>query len=187
VAAQFKIAVDQSMAQIMNRIKFPIATAAVEALQQTAADIVDEGRSNIASSGRFGANWQRDLVFQMKDTEVDGEPSLEAKAIVFHKSALAFVFEEGITIAGKPLLWIPTSSSARFPSPSRFVKRGGKLTFARIRGTPVLFDAADKDRHRRPLYIGVPSVRIAKKWRIFEIAKKHVEKIGFLFVKFFRE
>ncbi len=182
MAAQFKIAVDQSMADIINRIKFPFATAAVEALQQTAADIVDEGRRNIASSGKFGANWQRDLQFRMKDTEVAGEPSLKAKAFVFHRSALAGIFEFGATIAGKPLLWIPTTPGA--PPPRRSGKR---LVSATVRGTPLLFDAGDRDRHRRPLYFGVPIVNIAKKWRINEIAKEHVEKIGLLFAQFFRE
>jgi hypothetical protein len=50
----------------------------------------------------------------------------------------------------------------------------------------VLFDAADRDPHRKPLYIGVPSVRIPKKWRIFEIAQEHVAKIGELFARFFK-
>ena len=43
-----------------------------------------------------------------------------------------------------------------------------------------------KDRHRKPLYIGVPSVRIPKKWRITEIVKENAARLGELFVKYFK-
>src|SRR5262245_21953667 len=183
MAAQFKVAVDKSQfSRFVNRIKFPVASAAVGALAQTADDIVDEGRRNIASSGRFGANWQRDLQARMKDTkESAGEPSLKAKAFVFHKSALAMIWESGVTIQGRRLLWIPTTPGA--PPPRR---SGKNLTATTVRGTPLLFDKDDRDRHRRPLYFGVPVVHIPKKWRIKEIAREHVANIGTVFARFFR-
>ena len=59
----------------------------------------------------------------------------------------------------------------------RASRSGKKLVSATVRGQPMLFDANDKDRDRKPLYIGVPSVRIPKKFRITEIVKKHVEQI----------
>jgi uncharacterized protein DUF6441 len=177
--AQFKVTTEApDLAKLLTR---PFAGAAVKALAQTADDIVEEGRRNIATAGRFGANWQRDLQARMKDTREAGEPSLKAKAFVFHKSALAGIFEYGATIAGKPLLWIPTTPGA--PP----IKRSGKrLTFAIVRGTHLAFDADDRDRHRRPLYFGVPVAHIAKKWRITEIANERVEKIGELFNRFFQ-
>src|SRR5262245_54081479 len=178
MTAQFKITTNPSLQKIIEEIKFPFASAAVRALGQTADNIVTEGRSNIASSGRFGANWQRDLQARMKDTREGGHPSLKAKAFVFHKSALADVFESGATIQGRPLLWIPTTPGA--PAPRRSGKR---LVVANVRGTPVLFDADDRDRHRRPLYIGVPTATIRKKWRIHGIAQEKVNKIGELFVR----
>src|SRR5262245_59018796 len=147
MAARFKFSVDKNTADMISRIKSVATSAAVKALRQTAVDIVDEGRANIASSGRFGSNWQRDLQFRMMDTEEGGAPSLNAKAIIFHKSRLAGVFESGVTIAGKPLLWIPTTPGA--PSPRR---SGRKLISATVRRMPMLFDATDRDRHRRPLY-----------------------------------
>jgi hypothetical protein len=88
------------------------------------------------------------------------------------------VFEHGATIEGKPLLWIPTTHGA--PPASR---SGKKLTSATINGTPVLFDANDRDRHRKPLYIGVKSVRIPKKFRIFEIVKEQAKRIAERFFK----
>jgi hypothetical protein len=107
-----------------------------------------------------------------------GEPS----AIIFHKIGFAGVFEHGATIAGKPLLWIPTTPGG--PPASR---SGKKLTSATVRGKPMLFDANDRDRDRKPLYIGVPSVRIPKKWRITEIVKEHAAKIADLFLKYFKD
>src|SRR6185436_12580923 len=85
-----------------------VATAAVAALRETAANAVQEGRSDIAdAAGRFGPKWQSGLQYRTKDAVEDGEPSLQAKAIVFHKFGIAGVFEHGATIHGKPLLWIP--------------------------------------------------------------------------------
>jgi len=186
MVAQFKLAIDEPRwRDIINGIKFPVASAAVKALQQTAANAVADGRRNIASAGRFGKNWQRDLQFRMIDMEKAGEPSLEAKAVIFHKAAIAPVFEHGITIAGKPLLWIPTKRGMSSPG-VEVRRRGLKLTSATVRGTPLLFDATDRDPHRKPLYIGVRSVHIGKKWRITEIVKEHVAKIGLLFLKFFK-
>lgn len=162
----------------------PVLTAAAKALQLTAKDIVDEGRRNIAASGRFGPNWQRGLTYRMLDPNPESP-----KALVFHKSALAEVFETGITIAGKPLLWIPTAArlTTKFPTPRQYVKRTGhKLTAATVHGTPLLFDATDRDPHRKPLYIGVPTVRIPKLWHILEIAKQDVARIREHFARLFQ-
>jgi hypothetical protein len=111
-----------------------------------------------------------------------GGPSLQAKAVIFHKFGFAGVFEHGATIEGKPLLWIPTTPGG--PTASR---SGKKLTSATVRGKPMLFDANDKDRNRKPLYIGVPSVRIPKRWRITEIVRQHAARIAQLFVKHFKD
>jgi len=181
--AQFKFTVDQTLwVKMIRERQRPVATAAVEALRETADDAVVEGRANIASAGRFGANWQRDLRKRMVHAREGGEPSLEAKAIVFHKSSLAPIFEKGIRIQGNPLLWIPTDPGE---PPAR--KSGKKLVSATIRGLPVLFDAADRDRHRKPLYVGVRSAYIPKKWHITEIVKRHAKLIGLLFIKHFKD
>jgi len=158
-----------------------VATASVAALREAADDAVEEGRSNIAGAGAFGPKWQTGLKRRMVDATEEGGPSLQAKAIIFHKFGFAGVFEHGATISGKPLLWIPTTPQG--PPASR---SGKKLVSATVRGQPMLFDAGDKDRQRKPLYIGVPSVRIPKKWRITEIVKEHAAQIGALFLKHFK-
>jgi uncharacterized protein DUF6441 len=155
----------------------PVATAAVAALKDVADAAVREGRSNIAGSGRFGARWINALRFSMQG----GEEDLQAKAIVFHAYNIAGVFEQGATIQGKPLLWIPTMPGG---PPAR--RSGKKLVSATIHGRPVLFDANDRDRHRKPLYVGVPAVRIPKKWHIVDIVKKHAAQIAEAFIRHFK-
>jgi Family of unknown function (DUF6441) len=182
MALKFKAKVDQPAWLKMIRDKQrPVATAAVAALRETAANSVQEGRRNIAGAGAFGPKWQQGLQFRTVDAEEAGEPSLQAKAIIFHRFGIAGVFEHGATIQGKPLLWIPTQPHGRPASRS-----GKRLTSATVRGQPMLFDAADRDRERKPLYIGVPSVRIPKKWRITEIVKDNVAKIALAFIKHFK-
>src|SRR4029077_19708656 len=85
-----------------------VATASVAALREAADDAVDDGRSDIAGAGRFGPSWQQGLKRRIVGAREDGEPSLQAKAIIFHKFGFAGVFEHGAVIQGKPLLWIPT-------------------------------------------------------------------------------
>lgn len=160
-----------------------VATAAVAALRETAANAVQEGRQNIGAAGPgfTRAKWQSGLQYLTKDATKGGEPSLQAKAVIFHKYGIAGVFEHGAVIQGQPLLWIPTEHGA--PTASR---SGKKLVSATVHGRPMLFDANDKDRHRKPLYIGVKSVRIPKKFRVIEIVKKHVAGFAAIFAKHFR-
>jgi hypothetical protein len=180
---KFELKADAPAAVKMIRDKQRlVATAAVAALRETAANAVEEGRSNIAGAGRFGPKWQSGLQYRTKDAVEDGEPSLQATAVIFHKYGFAGVFEHGATIQGKPLLWIPTQEGG--PRASR---SGKKLTSATVRGQPMLFDANDKDRDRKPLYIGVPSVRIEKRFRIGEIVKEHAAKLAELFSKHFKD
>jgi uncharacterized protein DUF6441 len=153
-----------------------VGQAATAALRDLAAESVQEGRANIAGAGRFGPKWISGLQYRVVNPN-----ERSAKAVIFHKFGIAGVFEHGATIEGKPLLWIPTDPRA--PPAGR---SGKKLVSATIHGQPVLFDAADRDRHRKPLYVGVKSVRIPKKFRITEIVKKNVKKFSALFLKHFR-
>jgi hypothetical protein len=158
-----------------------VATASVAALREAADDAVEDGRSDIAGAGKFGPRWQAGLKRRIVGATEGGEPSLQAKAIIFHKFGFAGVFEHGAVIQGKPLLWIPTQEGG--PAASR---SGKKLVSATVRGRPMLFDANDRNRERKPLYIGVPSVRIPKKFRITEIVREHAARLGELFVKYFK-
>jgi hypothetical protein len=182
--ANFKVTVDEPRWLKMIRDKQrPVATAAVAALRETAANAVQKGRRDIAAAGpNFKGRWLSKLQYLTSGTREGGEPSMDAKATVFHKYGIAGVFETGATISGKPLLWIPTKR--RGPTASRSKMR---LTSATVRGQPMLFAAGDPDPHRKPLYIGVPSVNIPKKFHITEIVKEEVKQIGLLFIKLFKD
>lgn len=190
MAAEFKVKVDTPRWLTMIRGKHRVvAGAAVGALIQSANDAVAEGRKQIAASGRFGEarrtlrfgpTWVSGLKARMKDAKKGGEPSLQAKALVFHEIGLAGIFEYGATIQpqGRKLLWIPTNPRA--PPAGR---SGKALVSATVRGQPMLFDASDPRRDRKPLYIGVPTITIRPKWKIIEIVNKHFQQIGMLFLK----
>src|SRR5262249_14405584 len=143
MVARFNVSVNvEEWRQMIREKQKPVIDAEVQALRETAENAVDEGRRNIAAAGRFGINWQRGLQFRMT-----GEGG-QTVATVFHRSALAGVFESGTTIAGRPLLWLPITPGA---PPIR--RSGKRLTFAVVRGHHLAFDADDRDRHRRPLYV----------------------------------
>jgi hypothetical protein len=183
---KFTVKVDEpKWLQMIRDKQRPVATAAVQALRDVAADAVQEGRADIAAagSGFTHAKWLSGLQYKSVDYQTQGgEPSLEARAIVFHTYGIAGVFESGATIHGKPLMWLPTT-----PGAARISKSRKKLVFATVKGTPLAFDATDKDRHRKPLYIGVPQVTIPKKFHIVEIVKKNAAKLGLAFVKEFKD
>lgn len=171
---KFTIKTDDAGLQAIRDKRVAVAKAASAALNETADNAVQEGRKNIAGAGQFGPRWQEGLQYRMVEPDTP-----QAKAIIFHRIGYAGVFEHGATIQGKPLLWIPTTPGG--PPASR---SGKKLVSATVRGKPMLFDAGDRDRQRKPLYIGVPSVRIPKKFRVTEIVKEHVAKIAALFSKY---
>jgi hypothetical protein len=182
---KFKVNVDKKNWLKLDREREPIGQAAVAALRETAAAAVKEGRANIASAGPGfqHAQWISGLKYKTVGATKGGQPSTDAKAIILHRYGIAGVFEHGATIS-RPggLLWIPIKHGG---PPAR--KSGKKLTSATINGTPVLFDANDPDRHRKPLYIGVKSVRIPKKFRIIEIVKEQAKRIAERFFKFLKD
>jgi hypothetical protein len=182
--ARFKITADiPAWLQAIRDKEKPVAEAAVMALRETAANAVQQGRKDIAAAGRFGIKWQQGLQYRTKGASEGGAASLNATATIFHRYGIAEVFEYGATISGKPLLWIPTTPGA--PPPK---KSGKKLVSVNIAGKPpMLFDAADRDRHKKPLYVGVKQVRIAQKFHIRDIVKENMKHMGELFIKDFKE
>ena len=160
----------------------PVATAAVAALRETAANSVQEGRSNIAGAGRFGPKWQQGL--QYPDRWMPRKAAsrrCRPRPSSFISSALPACSSTAPRSRASRCCGYRRRRAA--PPASR---SGKKLTSATVRGQPMLFDADDRDRDRKPLYIGVPSVRIPKKLRITEIVKENVAKIALVFIKHFK-
>ena len=178
MAVGFRVKVDTpKWVKMIREKQYPIAEAAVAALRDVAAMSVQEGRADIAAAGNFKGDWQARLQYRVFDaTDESGGPSLNARAVIFHRYGIAGVFEYGATMHGRPLIWIPTTRGA---PPAR--KSGKRLVSATVRGQPMLFDANDRNRQRKPLYVGVKQVTVPKTFHVTEIAKANWEKLGALF------
>ena len=181
----------RKFSQLFLDKRLAVATAAVNALKDVSEAAVEEGRADIgrAGPGFRQAQWQSGYKYRIKGQTVDGVPSMSAISFFSHRYGIAGVFQKGMTIEGKPLMWIPARKGiARLGGERRKTMRSDrKLTFATVRGVPLAFDANDKDRNRKPLYIGVPRVVIPKKFHLVEIVEANAEKIGEAFLREFKD
>lgn len=188
----FKSNIEEMRAAMLAKQR-NVAQAGVAALRDVAATTVQEGREDIggAGPGFRRAKWQSGLQYRTKDATAHGEPSLHAKATIFHRYGIAGVFEYGATIHGRPLMWIPTqrkgATASRFGGSLLDKTRSKFLVSAVVNGTPVMFDTRDKARDRKPVFIGVKQVDIPKKFHITEIAEKQFEKFGTFFYLHFED
>ena len=169
-----------ALEKLFDEIEDQISDAAAGAVQDAAREAVKEGRANIASAGfsfsgqkGFSASkWQQGFRYKFYPNK-GGDPA----ALIYHKIGLASVFERGIKISGQPLLWLPIERNLprNVKSPRQY---GGKLVSVNIAGrAPLMFDAVD--RRRGPLFIGVRSADIRKRfdlYRIIAAAAEHMRE-----------
>jgi hypothetical protein len=105
-------------AEDMAAMEAPIAHAATSAMDGVLNIVKLDGRASIAGAG-FSKRWQNTLRLQ-RYPKVD---SMEPAVFVWHKIPYAGVFEDGATIQGKPMLWLPLSGT-----PAKAGRNGAKLT-----------------------------------------------------------
>lgn len=122
-----------------------MAQAASAAMKDAAALAKSTGRASIAAGG-FGAKWQNAL--RAKVFPENGA-SLKPAAFIYHKIPYAGVFEEGATISGKPMLWlpldnVPIGSGGRRMTPEQFVAKVGVLYSINRPGKPPMLGAVVK-------------------------------------------
>lgn len=129
-----------------KEMSLPMATAATGAVREAAEDIKVEGRQDIAAAG-FSGRWQNAL--RVEDYPKGKTVSMGAAALIHHKIPYAEVFESGAMIRGKPLLWLPLSSTKKMlgrekMTPKLYEAKIGPLTFVkRSNGkAPLLFGGA---------------------------------------------
>jgi hypothetical protein len=156
VTLEFSVKIDadafkSSIDDTADRYEEAFATAK----NMIASMMLSEVTKDIQSAGNFGGKFLSGL-----SVTVDGDTittTLDAPG--------ANVFEEGGTIHGNPLLWLPISGTdAEGIQASDY----GDQMFSVNRkagGPPLLFSMRD----RSPKYFGVPSVEIPKKFHIGEI------------------
>ena len=152
-----------------------IDAAAAGAVEDVAKLAVKEGRENIAAAG-FPLRWQQALTYNFYPNE-GGNPA----ALIFHQIPYAGVFETGMTIQGKPLLWLPIEANlpAGVQSPKKY---GRKLVSVNIAGKPpLLFDAVN--RLLGPLFVGVRSVDIRKRFDLYRIYAAAAARLGEFYEK----
>ena len=120
-------------------------------------------------------------------------------AFIFHKIRYAGVFEEGAVIRGQPLLWLPLGNvpvrRGRPMTPSQYVRSVGPLVSVQRAGSPPLLFAkyrAKRSRRRaadslgrKPLYVGISTATIAKRFDIKGAAEQAAAQLPALYAKHF--
>lgn len=95
--------VTDAFEKAINDSEQNMAEAASAAIRDVAEIAKQDARRSIAGAG-FSLKWQNAM---RANTYPRRGVSLGAAAVVFHKIPYAGIFEEGGTISGKPILWIP--------------------------------------------------------------------------------
>lgn len=184
-----------SLARELLKIVDPIAEAATDAVHEIGETVKQLARADIRAAG-FSGRWANAL--RLNKYPRSGA-SVDAAAFVYHKIPYAGVFEDGATIQGKPLLWVPLSSAPKKigrsrMTPENYRARVGPLVFVKPPGKPPLLMGQVASISRRsgsrtslaalrrgagrggrgvtlvPIFVGVPAVTIGKKFHIAEIA-----------------
>ncbi len=140
-----------------------MAVAATRAMERTRDLAVSLARDNISAAG-FSRRWQAALkgtVFPV------GETSISPVAVIKLRIPYASIFEDGGTITGKPLLWlplptVPIGAGGRPMTPREYISSRGPLISIKNARRPIL--AAITRRGAKPvfLYVGMTSVEMHK-------------------------
>ena len=141
-----------------------IRIAVRETSQEVANEIEKQGNADIADSGNFGSRWQT-----LKADISEGGGNIRIS--LSHPLAKVgfWVHQNGATIKGKPLLWIPLS----FADDAQGIRArdfpGGLFRVDRKSGgAPLLLSIKDKE----PKYSGHEQVTIPKRFHVVEIATR---------------
>jgi uncharacterized protein DUF6441 len=182
---------------IVKELQRPIAKAATAAIREAGEIAKRDGRASIAAAG-FSRKWQNALRVNIYPPQGD---SMRPAAFIFHKIRYAGLFEEGAVISGQPLLWLPLPNvplrRGRPMTPSQYARSIGPLvSVQRPGGPPLLFPKYRSGRGRRrratvgaerkPLYVGLSSVAIAKRFNIKGAAQNAAAQLPSLFAKHLR-
>lgn len=161
---------ESAIKQALEEIEHEIVEAKEAAVRDAADLAVKEGRANISAAG-FSSRWQKALVSNFYPNEDTGDPA----ALIHHRIPFAGVFERGVTISGRPLLWLPIEQNLPrgIHSPKQY---GQKLVSVNIAGKPpLLFDAFN--RLRGPLFFGVRTVTLRKRFDLYRIFARAAEQM----------
>lgn len=144
--------------------------------RQAARDIKREGDRDIRRAGNFGARWTDSFFAEPvpKSGGYTDKNSINVGSTIpyFH------IHEDGGTIRGKPLLWIPLSFTGLVMRAREYGRRYGLFRVDRKGGkAPLLLSIRDK----QPKYFGAKSVRIPKRFHIKRICRGVMRGFGKLY------
>ena len=188
----------------------PIRQASTAAINDVGDLAKQRGRQKIAAAG-FGKRWQNALRSEVYPKRAE---SVNAAAWIYHRIPYAGVFEEGATIRGKPLMWVPLSTTPKLArrtklTPKNFSSQIGPLVSMRGGKQPLLGAsvAVTKAAARRgppyrvtraalrrgaagngvirtvPVFVGVDTVRIRKRFNLASVADQVAREIPSLYLK----
>jgi hypothetical protein len=161
---------ESALLQAVEEIAREIREAEEGAVQDAARLAVKEGQANVAAAG-FSLRRQKGKVKYLFYPNVGSDPA----AVIYFPMPFGYVFEKGVTIRGRPLLWLPIEQNlpAGIHSPSQY---GKKLVSVNVAGKPpLLFDAAN--RLLGPLFFGTKTVTVRKRLNLVAIFKRAEERM----------
>jgi hypothetical protein len=158
----------RATARFGDRVRSAVRQTAVLA----ANEIVDRGRDDIAGAGRFGTRWTSALHADI--SEGGGSIRIDVK----NDEPLWIVFEEGRTISGNPLLWIPISGTDAEGRRARDYPQSLFRVNRKRDGLPLLLTWT---KPAQPRYFGKESVTIPKKFHLREIARQVARELAAIF------
>jgi hypothetical protein len=196
--------VSGDMDKITGRARDRIAKAATDAMRQAAGELKSKGRAAIASGG-LSTRFQN--AFSVKAFPAGGGTSLSPAVSAFHKIPYAGVFEDGATISGKPLLWLPIDANLPLQgrgkrwTPKDFAATVGPLRSGKHGSKPILFGQvavgpaggvlalpshgirarkvyAKAKKKWLPVFVGVSNVTDPKKFDLYAVARDVASGIG---------
>lgn len=134
-----------------------IARTATLAMDDARNNVLTEGRANIAQAGgKFGAKWTSAL---RATRYPKGRDSMSPAVFVHHKIPYAGLFEDGGTVTGSPMMWLP------LPTTPQKVARG-RTTPAKLAaaaGQPLIsMGTSKKGRPLLGMQIRVPKTQASK-------------------------
>jgi Family of unknown function (DUF6441) len=197
----------KEFAKAIREIEKPIARIATATIRQSSQIAKKEAAQVIKAAG-FSARSSRNLRYTLSPERGD---AINVSSTFQFRTGYFNLFEEGGTIHGKPLLWLPLPTvplgrGGRPLRPREYIDRLGPLYSVRGAGTPLLVGARSRSGVLRatrervtlrkravragtvsgqnvPLYVGVPSVTVRKKFDVKGVIRRVAAQIPDLYNK----
>lgn len=195
--------VSGDMSKVTGHARDRIAAAATSAMRDAANQLKTKGRSAI-SAGIKSTKFQN--AFRTK-VYPEGSNSLKPSVFAYHKIPYAGVFEDGASITGHPLLWLPIEANLPLQArgkrwtPKDFAATIGPLQSGNHSGKPVLFGQvavgpaggvlalpshgvrarkayAKAKKKWLPVFVGISAITEPKKFDLNAVAREVASGIG---------